>query len=200
LPSLLVVSALLGAAAAPALAQTATPVVPVPSTQTRGLAPGAAAATLPNSFDRPVTRAAPVAAPPVAAPTAAQVTEVQIAEGMLRTVIADLAEGELDAELFTPSLAGRLTPQLPQLQPVVQGFGALGPVEPQGATNGANQFLVTFENAVTQWVIGLDADGLISALLFRPAPPASSEPEADDVAAEPPVAATSDATPSDDDR
>lgn len=174
--------------------------MPVPSTQTRGLAPGAAAATLPNSFDRPAARAVPVAAPRVAAPTAAQVTEVQIAEGLLRTVIADLAEGRLDADLFTPALAGRLTLQLPTLQPVVQEFGALGPVEPQGPSNGANQFLVTFENAVTQWVIGMDADGRISALLFRPAAPASSEPEADEAAAEPPVATPPDAEPSDDDR
>lgn len=175
-PSLL--AATLFALAAPALAQTA---ASVQSPQTRSLAPTSApapvaAATLPNSFDSPVTRTAPPSAP-IALPSAGQVTEADVAEGLLRAVIADLAGGRIDAALFTPDLAGRLTPQLPQLQPVVQGFGALGPIAPQGVVNGANQFLVTFDNAETQWVIGLNEEGRISALLFRPAPPVSSEPE-----------------------
>lgn len=168
------------ALAAPALAQTATPAAAA-SPQTRSLAPAAesapvAAATLPNSFDSPVTRTAPPSAP-MALPSAGQVTEADVAEGLLRAVIADLAAGRIEADLFTPDLAGRLTPQLPQLRTVVQGFGALGPIEPQGVVNGANQFLVGFDNAETQWVIGLNEDGRISALLFRPAPPVSSEPD-----------------------
>ena len=170
------------ALSAPVLAQTASP-VPAPSPQTRSLAPAStpapvAAATLPNSFDSPVTRTAPPSAP-IAMPSAGQVTEADVAEGLLRAVIADLAAGRIEADLFTPDLAGRLTPQLPQLQPVVRGFGALGPIEAQGVTDGANQFLVTFDNAVTQWVIGLNEEGRISALLFRPAPPVSSEPDAE---------------------
>ncbi|MEQ7156072.1 hypothetical protein [Brevundimonas aurifodinae] len=168
------------ALATPVLAQTA---APVQSPQTRSLAPAStpapvAAATLPNSFDSPVTRTAPPSAP-IAMPSAGQVTEADVAEGLLRAVIADLAAGRIEADLFTPDLAGRLTPQLAQLQPLVQGFGALGPIAPQGVVNGANQFLVTFDNAETQWVIGLNEDGRISALLFRPAPPVSSEPEAE---------------------
>lgn len=187
------------ALAAPVLAQTATP---VPPPQTRSLAPAAssapaAAATLPNSFDSPVTRTAPRPAP-VALPSAGQVTEADVAEGLLRAVIADLAAGRIEPDLFTPDLAGRLTPQLPQLRSVVQGFGALGPIAPQGVVNGANQFLVTFDDAETQWVIGLNEDGRISALLFRPAPPVSSEPE---VEAEPETEAEAEATePAADDR
>jgi len=156
---------------APAMAQT--PGQPEPAT--RSLAPGAAA-TLPNTFDSPVTRTAPLAAP-VALPTAGQVTEADMAEGVLRIVIADLAAGRFDPELFTEELGSQIRPQLPTLRPVVQGFGAIGPIDAQGVANGTNQFLVTFENAVTQWVIGLNEDGRISALLFRPAPPVSSEPE-----------------------
>jgi hypothetical protein len=184
---------------APALAQTA---APVQSPQTRSLAPApsstpTAAATLPNSFDSPVARTAPRPAP-VAMPSAGQVTEADVAEGLLRAVIADLAAGRIEADLFTPALAGRLTPQLPQLRSVVQGFGALGPIAPQGIVNGANQFLVTFDNAETQWVIGLNEDGRISALLFRPAPPVSSEPE---VEAEPETEAEAEAAePAADDR
>lgn len=139
-------------------------------------APGpAAAATLPNTFDGPVSAA--VVAPPVNAPSQAEVTQADMAEGVLRVVIADLAQGELDAELFTTELANRLRPQLATLRPVVQGFGALETIEPQGLNNGASQFLVTFANAATQWVIGLNDEGRVSALLFRPAPAESSEPE-----------------------
>lgn len=176
-PSFLAVTVL--ALATPVLAQTAGP-APTPSPQTRSLAPApapAAAATLPNTFDSPVTRTAPPAAP-VALPSATEVTQADVAEGLLRAVIADLAAGRIEADLFTPDLADRLTPQLPQLRSVVQGFGGLGPIEPQGVVNGANQFLVGFDNAETQWVIGLNEDGRISALLFRPAPPVSSEPDA----------------------
>jgi hypothetical protein len=178
-------AAFLAVIAAPAVAQTAGP--PVPNAgQTRSLAPSTsptAAATLPNTFDEPT--AAPAAfGRPVATPSQADVTDADVAEGVLRVVIADLAEGELDAALFTPDLAGRLRPQLPTLRPIVQGFGALELIESQGLTNGAAQFLVTFENAATQWVVGLNDEGLVSALLFRPAPPASSEPD-DEPEAEP---------------
>lgn len=162
--------------AAPALAQSNSASDPA----RRSLAPSgapapAAAATLPNTFDGP---AAPVVvAPPVAAPTQAEVTQADMAEGVLRVVIADLAQGELDAELFTPELANRLRPQLATLRPVVSGFGVLETIEPQGLNNGAAQFLVTFANAATQWVIGLNDEGTVSALLFRPAPAVSSEPD-----------------------
>lgn len=189
-PAVLLAAALL-TSAAPALAQ-----VTVPA-QSRGLAPGAApgaAATLPNTFDPPARRAAPpptaaasgpVAAPlssPAAGPTAGQVTEADMAEGALRAVIADLRSGQIDPDLFTEDMAARLRPQLATLAPLVQGFGDLGPILPQGLNNGANQFEVIFDNAVTQWVVGLDEDGRIAALLFRPAPPVSSEPEAEPVA------------------
>lgn len=169
----LAVAALIAAMAAPALGQTAGQTAPTVD-RTRSLAPAsppAAAATLPNAFD------GPAAAAPVAAPSQEEVTQADMAEGALRAVIADLAQGRLDDALFTADLAGRLRPQLATLRPIVQEFGAMGEIEPQGLSNGANQFLVTFENAITQWVVGLNEDGRISALLFRPAPPESSEPE-----------------------
>ncbi len=169
----LALAALIAATAAPAAAQTAG--------QTRPLAPAptpSAAATLPNTFDGP--SAAAVAAPlppPVVAPTQEEITQADMAEGALRAVIADLAQGRIDDALFTTELANRLRPQISTLQPVVEGFGEIGEIEPQGVSNGATQFLVTFENAVTQWVVGLSDEGQVSALLFRPAPPESSEPE-----------------------
>ena len=148
----------------PVLAQT------LPSTQSRSLAPtSGAAATLPNSFDGPVTGPAPVA--PAAPPA-----DAVVAEAALRLVIDQLRAGTLETRMYSPGLATRLQGQLPTLSPMLNGYGDLLTIEAQGTRDGAGQFLVTFEEAVTQWVIGLDDDGLIAALLFRPAPPESSEP------------------------
>jgi septal ring-binding cell division protein DamX len=184
-------AALLLTAATPGLAQTAGQAVPVG--ETRSLAPTAsptAAATIPNTFDTPARPVTPPPAASAAGPTQDEVTQADMAEGALRVVIADLAEGELDAALFTTDLANRLRPQLPTLRPIVQGFGALELIEPQGLSNGANQFLVTFENAATQWIVGLNDEGRVSALLFRPAPAVSSEPEPSE-----PAPATTGTTP-----
>lgn len=190
----LALAAILSAAAGPVLAQSAGQTAPTTG-QTRSLAPSSpplAAATLPNTFDGPPAAAVPTA--PVPAPSQEEVTDADMAEGALRAVIADLAEGSLDDALFTEELANRLRPQLAALRPVVQGFGALGEIELQGPNNGASQFLVTFENALTQWVVGLSEDGRISALLFRPAPSVSSDPDARD-ASVPPIQATAPVSP-----
>lgn len=150
--------------AGPALSQT------LPSSQSRSLAPSSgAAATLPNSFD-----AATSPPPPVA--TSAPPSEAAVAEAALREVIEQLRTGALDAKMYTPGLATRLQGQLATLSPMLNGYGDLLSIEAQGTRDDAGQFLVTFDEAVTQWVIGLDDTGLIAALLFRPAPPESSEP------------------------
>lgn len=152
------------ALATPVMAQT------VPTGQSRALAPGgSAAATLPNSFDIPV-RNAPAPAPPP--------PEVAVAEAALRVVIEQLRAGTLDPTLYTRDLATRLTGQLPTIRPLLEGYGAIQSVEAQGTRDGAGQFLVIFDEAATQWRIGLNDEGLIAALLFRPAPPVSSEPTA----------------------
>lgn len=148
--------------AGPALAQS------LPSMQSRSLAPSSgAAATLPNNFDVP-------ARAPATTPTSP--TEVAVAEAALRVVIEQLRAGTIDATLYTPGLAARLQGQLATIAPMLNGYGDLLTIEAQGTREGAGQFLVTFDEAATQWVIGLDEDGLIAALLFRPAPPESSEP------------------------
>ena len=154
----------LSALAGPVLAQT------VPPGQSRSLAPSSgAAATLPNSFDSPAPAPLPVS-------TAAAPSEVVVAEAALRVVIEQLRAGTLDARMYTPDLATRLEGQLPNLGPMLNGYGELLTIEAQGTRDGAGQFLVTFDETVTQWIIGLDANGLIAALLFRPAPPESSQP------------------------
>lgn len=159
-----------------ALATLAGPVFAQPAlAQSRDLAPstGGAAATLPNTFDSPAApRAAPALPPPPGTPTA----EAQVAEEALRAIIGQIRAGDLDESLFTPTLARRLNGEMAAFTPMVRGFGELQTIEAQGAQGGQGQFLVLFENAATQWRIGLDADGLITGLLFRETPAESSEP------------------------
>lgn len=145
----------------------------VPSSQTRSLAPsGGAAASLPNSFDAPAPAAS--AAPSMSAEATA--TAIADAEAALRIVIEQLKAGEIEPSLYTPGLAARLRAQLATIRPMLASYGALLTIEAQGTRDGSAQFLVTFEEAATQWMIGLDDAGLIAAVLFRPAPAESSEP------------------------
>lgn len=161
----LIVAALAG----PGLAQP----LPSASTQSRSLAPsGGAAATLPNTFDAPAGRTTP-ATPEPAAP---QVTDAQMAEAALRSIIEQFRAADIDERLFTPGVAAQLNGRLADYSRLVRGFGAVQSIEPQGAADGVGQFLVVFENAATQWQIGLEDGGLVAAVRFREAPPESSEP------------------------
>lgn len=157
------------AVAGPALAQTTTPA------QSRSLAQpgGASAGALPNTFDGPAATPAPVA--PLPAPTT-QVTDAQMAEAALRTVIEQFRAADIDEALFTPGVATQLNGQLATYNRLMLEYGAVESIEAQGANNGVGQFLVIFENAATQWQVGLEDGGLVAALRFREAPPESSEP------------------------
>lgn len=128
-----------------------------------------AAATVPNSFDRPAQGAAapapapaPAAVAPVAAPINAQ------SEETLRTLIAGAQAGALDYSLMTTDLAAKVREQEAQLTPLIQSFGAVQAVDFIGSQNGADLFVVTFATQATQWVIGFQ-DDKVAALLFRPA-------------------------------
>lgn len=169
--------ALLTALAGAATAQTAPAAQPGAAAETRPLPTPGAAATLPNTFDGPAARTpSPISG--LSPSGASGVTDADVAEGVLRAVIADLAVGRIDDDLFTESTAARLRSQLPTLQSTLAGFGALTEIEAQGMVEDRAQFLVAFDNAATQWILAMNAEGRITALLFRPAPPVSSEPEA----------------------
>lgn len=160
----------LSALASAAVAQT------LPNPQSRSLAPsGGAAATLPNSFDGPAAQPVPDAPLPEAPGGTAAAAE-QLAEDALVTVIGQLRQGQVEPALYTADLATRLRGQLPTLRPKLESYGEIVDVEAQGSRDGAGQFLVTFDGAATQWLIGIDGEGRIAALLFREAPPESSEP------------------------
>ncbi len=127
-----------------------------------------AAATVPNSFDRPV------AAPPVvqAAPTAPASPPTPAnprSEEVLRTLIGSAQSGEMDYALMTDDLATRIRAQAATTTPLIQGFGAIQAVDFVGVEQGADLYLVTFAHQTTQWIIGMNPDGKVGALLFRPA-------------------------------
>ena len=73
-----------------------------------------------------------------------------------------------DYSVFTDSLAAQIRQQADQVAPLVKGFGAVKTVAFERPEGEAHLFKVTFDNQVTEWVIGFDADDKIAALLFRP--------------------------------
>lgn len=176
------------------IAATAAAAQTLPGAQSRSLAPSSdAAATLPNSFDGPAARPVPEAPLPDA-PGGTAAAAQQLAEDALVTVIGQLKAGQVEPALYTADLATRLRGQLPTLRPKLESFGEIVDVEAQGSSDGAGQFLVTFDTTATQWLIGIDGEGRIAALLFREAPPESSEPPTPPAPATTRPAATAPAT------
>jgi hypothetical protein len=134
------------------------------------LAPSAAlaqvaAATLPNTLDRPSAQT-PAAPPPVAPAAPANPKS----EETLRAIISGAQAGEMNYDLMTPGLAAKVREQEATVTPLIQGFGALQAVRHVAIENGADLFQVTFASQATQWIIGLNAEGKVEVLLFRPAP------------------------------
>ncbi len=130
----------------------------------QALSQSQAAATLPNAFEGGAeTRSAPVPAPAPAAITRAHAGS----EAVLRAIVADAADGDMDLSRFTPSLAAQLRGSGPEMATRIRAFGTLRSVEHAGQENGADLFLATFAQAQTQWIVGVDAQNQVSALLFR---------------------------------
>ena len=128
-----------------------------------------AAGALPNTFDDPAARAqAATPAPAPAAPMASEPASAQ-SEDLLRTLIASAQAGAMDYSLMTDDLAGKVREQEATVTPIIVGFGALVTVDFVGSQDRNDLFAVTFANAETEWVIGVDDDGKVAALLFRPA-------------------------------
>ncbi len=105
----------------------------------------------------------------VSAP-AADPARVAAHEAALRAQIAGAQAGTLDYDAMTPTMAEGVRAQAAAVLPLFQQFGALQSVVHVGTENGAELFLVTFANVVTQWSISLDAAGKINGMLFGPAP------------------------------
>ena len=128
-----------------------------------------AAGALPNTFDDPAARAqAATPAPAPAAPMASEPASAQ-SEDLLRTLITSAQAGAMDYALMTDDLAAKVREQEAAVMPIIEGFGALVTVDFVGSQDRNDLFAVTFANAETEWVIGVNDDGKVAALLFRPA-------------------------------
>ena len=155
---------------AAALAQTpAATAAPKPA-QAPAAAPSGAAATLPNTFDGPAARTMASPAPP-AAEAPSDPAKVAAAETMLKKTIAAMQTGTPNYADMTSDLAEKVRAQAGNVLPLFQQLGALQTVSHVGAQDGAELFSVIFASAPTQWIIALNPEGKIVALLFRPAPP-----------------------------
>lgn len=132
----------------------------------------AAAGAVPNAFDRPAQSATTQARPAPAAPApagAAQAPDIARSEEALRAVIAAAQGTGFDYADFTIGLGTQIRQQEAQVIPLIKGFGAVKTVEYVKQEGEAQMFKVTFDNQVTEWLIGFDAEDKIAALLFRPA-------------------------------
>lgn len=129
-----------------------------------------AAASMPNSFDRPAAAPrAPAVAPVEAAIPAAATPANPRSEEVLREIIAGAQAGTINYALMTDDLAGKVREQEAAIRPLIAGFGAVQAVDFVDSQNGADLFAVTFTTAATEWVIGFDESDKVAALLFRPA-------------------------------
>lgn len=132
------------------------------------MAQSVAAGTVPNSFDAPrAAQTAPTSAAPAAA--SAQAPDTARAEAALRELIAGAQGAGFDYSDFTSDTGTKIKAQEAQVTPLIKSFGAIKTIEARGQENGADLFRVTFDNQVTEWLIGFDAENKIALLLFRPA-------------------------------
>ena len=145
-----------------------------------------AAASVPNSFDRPASQAAraparpaapvtaavpasAVAPAPAAAPAMSMTPANARSEEVLREIIAGGQAGTLPYALMTADLGGMVRALEATVLPLIRGFGTIQALDFVGSRDGADMFAVTFATAATQWVIGFDDSGKVALLLFRPA-------------------------------
>ena len=139
-----------------------------------------AAATLPNTFDAPAaqTPARPAPATPTgpAAATPSDPAKVAAAEIILKKTIAAMQAGTPNYGDMSDDLAAKVREQSAAITPLIQSFGKMQSLAHVGAENGAELFLVGFDNQITQWIIAQNVDGKIVALLFRPATPPPATP------------------------
>ena len=102
---------------------------------------------------------------------AADPARVAASEAMLRTTIASMQAGAPNYADMSDDLAEKVREQSAAITPLIGSFGALQSLAHVGVENGADLFLVGFENQITQWIIAMNEEDKIVALLFRPATP-----------------------------
>jgi len=107
------------------------------------------------------------------AEAAALQSEAPATQPVLEATIADLRTGAPDTSNFSPELAEAVSGQQQMVDQFFAQAGALNDVSYQTSQQGADVYLVEFENVRTVWAIGMDGE-TITALAFQQAPPAGA--------------------------
>jgi CubicO group peptidase (beta-lactamase class C family) len=90
-------------------------------------------------------------------------------EAALRRMIEELRVGKPDYDLLSPGLGNATRQQLPQLQSMIVGLGALQSVNFKGVgPGGADIYQVKFEKGSLEYRIWLGADGKTESANLRP--------------------------------
>jgi len=91
------------------------------------------------------------------------------AEAALRRIIAGVQNGAPPYDELSPSLAAAMRTQMPIVQSMAKGWGALKTITFKSVgPAGADIYEVQFENTKLEWRIGPPVDGKVSLLNFRP--------------------------------
>ena len=92
-------------------------------------------------------------------------------EASIRRQIDELQRRQPNLEEFTPGLAEIARPQMPHIEELIAGLGALQSVDFKGVgPGGADIYNLRFEQGALEWRIFLDGDGKIANQFFHPLP------------------------------
>lgn len=92
-------------------------------------------------------------------------------EASIRRQVAELQRRQPELDEFTPGLADIAGPQMPHIEDLIAGLGALQSVDFKSVgPGGADIYNLKFEHGSLEWRIFLDADGKIASQFFHPLP------------------------------
>ncbi len=123
---------------------------------------------------------APVAATPAPAPAIVPGPEDARTGALARTLYEQARAGTIDRARLAPAVAAAVTPAVEAALGAQLGtlpepaWRYLGYRDVRGGR--AQYYLLTYPQNALRMVIALDKDGLVSTLLFQPAPPPSPAP------------------------
>ena len=90
-------------------------------------------------------------------------------EDAVRRMIEELRAGKPNYDLLSPGLANATRQQLPQLQSMITGLGALQSVDFKGVgPAGADIYQLKFEKGSLEYRISLGSDGVTQGAQVRP--------------------------------
>src|SRR5690606_5303786 len=99
---------------------------------------------------------------------AAHFASARHAEHTLRDTIAAIQAGEPNYDRMVPQLAEAVRQQSAAMGSQMAALGAVTAIEHQAEPQaGAHQFLVTFENGQSTWLISVNAEDKIQGLFVR---------------------------------